>query len=75
MEQTRTLTRRQTQVVKLVCRGLTSKEIATKLRLSARTVEVYRLQASRALGVDNVADLVRAALRRRIVTVRELKAA
>lgn len=45
-----------------VARGLTSREIAEKLTLSAKTVEVYRQRIMKTLGADSLAHLVRLAV-------------
>lgn len=53
------LTPRELDIANLVTRGLTSKEIAAELSLSARTVEGYRSRIFAKLDIDNLADLVR----------------
>lgn len=57
------LTPRQLQVLRLVRDGLTSREIASRFRLSMCTVEVHRYHLTRRLGVKNVAQLLRAAVK------------
>ncbi|KAA0011135.1 response regulator transcription factor [Billgrantia pellis] len=42
-----------------VAEGMTSREIAAHLDVSAKTVEVYRLRAMKALNAANLAELVR----------------
>lgn len=64
------LTPRQRQVVKLVCDGLTNREIAEQLGISVRTVEVHRFNLMRRLRVHNVAQLYQAAVRLRLVRQR-----
>ena len=51
------LSPREAEVAGLVADGLSSPEIAKKLRLSPRTVEMHRARAMRRLGVENVAEL------------------
>ena len=58
----RALTPRQREILKHVAAGLTSKEIAQKLGLSYRTVEVHRMNLMRRLNVHDVAGLVRFAV-------------
>lgn len=53
---------RERQVLLLVGRGVTSKEIATRLGISLRTVEVHRSNLMRKLGAANVAILARWAI-------------
>lgn len=50
---------REAEVAGLVVDGLSSPEIARKLKLSPRTVEMHRARAMRRLGVENVAELAR----------------
>ena len=59
------LTGRQNQILNLVLIGHTNREIATKLQISVRTVEVHRFNLMRKLNVRNVAQLLRRALPRR----------
>jgi len=59
----RKVSRRQLQVLRWVTEGLTSKEIAAGLGLSVKTVESHRGAGMRRLGIDNVAGLVRYAVR------------
>ncbi|MDE3243865.1 MAG: response regulator transcription factor [Nitrospirota bacterium] len=61
------LTPRQRQVLRLVRDGLTSREIANRFGLSVRTVEVHRYLLMRRLGAKNVAQLLRTAIRQRIL--------
>ncbi|SEL83837.1 response regulator transcription factor [Halomonas daqiaonensis] len=42
-----------------VAEGMTSRQIAEHLDISAKTVEIYRLRAMKALGAGNFAELVR----------------
>lgn len=51
------LTRREREVYSLLAGGLTSKEIARRLELSHRTVEVHRARLLRKVGVSNTAAL------------------
>lgn len=48
-----TLSKRELQIFPLICDGLTSQEIAEKLYLSRRTVEVHRLHIARKLDRKN----------------------
>ena len=56
----RALTRREREIVSLLGDGLTSKEIALKLDLSHRTVEVYRAKLLKKFGVSNTSALFQA---------------
>jgi DNA-binding NarL/FixJ family response regulator len=55
----RTLSPREIEVAKLVSQGLSSKEVASQLNLSVRTVEKHRANIMDKLGVREVASLVR----------------
>jgi DNA-binding NarL/FixJ family response regulator len=61
------LTDREREVLALVAKGLSTKEIATSLRISARTVETHRANLMRKLGVKSVALLTQVAIREGIV--------
>ena len=61
------LTRRETEVLRLVALGHTNAEIADSLHLSIRTVETHRANIQAKLKVSRRADLVRCALERRLI--------
>lgn len=61
-ERLSTLTRREREVFNLVVAGFSSKEIAEKLFLSDKTVQLYRAMFSRKLQCRGVADQVRLAM-------------
>lgn len=56
------LSPRQHEVMQLVAKGLSNKQIAMRLQISPRTVENYRAWVMERLGATNVADLVRKVL-------------
>lgn len=58
-----TLSDREQDVVRLVARGLVSKEVAEQLGLSTRTVEKHRARIFAKLGLHDVPTLVRWCLR------------
>lgn len=62
------LTERQREVLKLLATGMTSKETASLMQISIRTVESHRINISRKLGLNSIADLVRYAVRHGIVS-------
>lgn len=57
------LTPRQIEVMRLVARGLRTRDIAERLKLSVKTVESHRQEVMRRLDLGNMADLVRYAVR------------
>ena len=63
----RELTPRQRDVLRLLAQGKRMKEIAAELEISVRTVENHRAQLSHVLGLTSTADLVRFAIKQRIV--------
>lgn len=60
------LTATEQQIVKLVAEGASNPAVAKVLGLSPRTVETYRLRLMRKLGIENLASLVRYAIRQGI---------
>jgi DNA-binding NarL/FixJ family response regulator len=61
------LTARQTQVLRLIALGNSSKEIARELDLSIKTVETHRTQIMDRLDIRDIAGLVRYAVRSGLV--------
>jgi DNA-binding NarL/FixJ family response regulator len=57
------LSEREQEVVRLVARGLVSKEVADRLGLSTRTVEKHRARILAKLGLHDIPNLVRWCLR------------
>jgi two-component system response regulator FixJ len=56
------LSARQRQVMELTVAGLSNKEIALRLDISAKTVENHRAWVMERIGARNLADLVRMAM-------------
>ncbi len=63
----RSLTEREREVLILLARGLSTKEIAATLDIGARTVETHRSNLMRKLGVHSVAVLTQVAIREGIL--------
>ena len=61
------LTPRQMEILKLICDGLTEKEIGEKLCISYHTVHVHTTNIMRTLDLHTKADLVKYGIRNRIV--------
>jgi DNA-binding NarL/FixJ family response regulator len=61
------LTEREREVLTLLARGLPSKEIASELSISIRTVDAHRANLMRKLGVKSVALLTQVAIREGIL--------
>lgn len=58
------LTKREKEIAKLLVEGRTTQDIATKLFLSASTVETHRKNIHHKLGVHSTAGIVRYAIER-----------
>jgi two-component system response regulator NreC len=61
------LTDREREVLQLIAEGKTNKEIAGALSLSVNTVETHRKHLMEKLDLHNTAELVRFAIRERLV--------
>lgn len=61
------LTEKETDVLRLLCKGLSNNEIADKLYLSVRTVEGYRNKLLQKTNSANVLNLVIYALKNKLV--------
>jgi DNA-binding NarL/FixJ family response regulator len=57
------LTQRQLDVLRMIAQGTTTKAIAHRLGISAKTVETHRAQIMERLNIHDVAGLVRYAIR------------
>jgi two-component system response regulator NreC len=67
MDPYETLTDREREVLQMVSEGLTTPEVARRLSISPRTVELHRNRVMSKLGLRNQTDLIRYALRRGIL--------
>lgn len=61
------LSRRELEVLKLICKEYSNAEIAEKLFLSVSTVETHRKNLIAKLGVNNTVGLVKFALRHKLI--------
>ncbi|MFL5802376.1 MAG: response regulator [Roseiflexaceae bacterium] len=61
------LTPRQREILQLIAAGHTTKEIAQRLDISVKTVEMHRAQLMDRLGIHDIAGLVRYAIRTGLV--------
>lgn len=61
------LTAREREIVQLVAEGRSSKEAAATLSISVKTIEAHRANIMRKLHLHSVSDLVRYAIRNKIV--------
>ena len=58
-----TLTAREREVLQLIAEGLKTKDIATRIHVSVKTVETHRQQVMRKLNAKSIAELTKIALR------------
>jgi DNA-binding NarL/FixJ family response regulator len=63
------LTARQCEVLRLIAESRTTKEIATMLGISVKTVEMHRARLMEKLEIHDIAGLVRYAIRAGIVRI------
>ena len=61
------LTPRETEVVQAIAEGKSSKEIARTLGISEPTAETHRANLMRKLDVHSVSEIVRYAIRNRLI--------
>ena len=61
-ERFESLTEREREILAMVVSGLSNKEAAARMKLSARTVEIHRASLMRKTGARNTAHLVRMAM-------------
>ncbi|MBD9529572.1 response regulator transcription factor [Paracoccus sp. PAR01] len=61
------LTAREREIIKLIALGHSGKEIAIKLAISPKTVDVHRTSIHRKLNLRNLADLVRYSVRNGLI--------
>jgi DNA-binding NarL/FixJ family response regulator len=61
------LTSRQREILQMIAEGKSTREIASTLEISVKTVEVHRLQLMARLSIYDVPGLVRFAIRNGIV--------
>ena len=61
------LTPREREIVQLLGEGKSNKEVAALLGISVKTVETHRAATMRKLRLDSFADLVRYAIRNKII--------
>lgn len=69
-ERSRGLSAREMEVLQMICEGLSNREIATRLSLSANTIAVHRANIMNALGVHKTAELVVYAIQHGLVDLR-----
>jgi DNA-binding NarL/FixJ family response regulator len=61
------LSEREKEIVRLVAEGLSSREIAERLTISAKTVETHRANVMEKIGAHTTAELIKYAIREGLV--------
>jgi len=64
-----TLSAREREIVQLLAEGRSNKEVARKLDISVKTAETHRSNIMRKMQFDSLSDLVRYAVRNKIIDV------
>lgn len=62
------LTKRQREVLQLLCEGYATKEAASILDISTRTVEYHKYQMMKDLNINSVAELIRYAVKHNVLS-------
>lgn len=57
------LTFREVEIIRLICQGLSSEQIAEQLNLSVETIKTHRKNIHFKLGISKVADLIQFAIK------------
>jgi RNA polymerase sigma factor (sigma-70 family) len=64
-----TLTSREREVLQLIAEGRTTKQIADTLFISEKTISTHRQHIMEKLGMDSVPDLVKCAIREKLISL------
>ncbi len=62
-----TLSAREREIVQLLAEGCSNKDVARGLKISLKTAETHRSNIMRKMGFDSLAELVRYAIRNKII--------
>jgi len=71
-EKKKNLTKRETQVLKLLAESNTVKEVATILGLSHKTVDAHKTSLMRKIEVNNRVGLVIYAIRKKVIKLQTI---
>lgn len=67
------LSKREREILKMIARGNTSKEIGAELFISWKTVEKHQRNIMKKLNIHNIAGLTRYAVDHNLIPVKELQ--
>jgi len=65
-------TNKENEVLRLICRGYSTEEMADEMNISKRTIEGYRLKLLQKTSLKNTINLVIFAIRNKLVTMEEM---
>ena len=65
------LTPRQREILQLIAKGQSTKQMALTLNISVKTIETHRAQLMHRLQIHNIAGLVRYAIRNGLIHLEE----
>ena len=65
----RAITEREAEVLKCICEGLSTRQIAQRLNVSIKTVETHRRRIMEKLKISNIAELIKYAIREGITGI------
>ena len=63
-------TTNELEVIRLLCKQLTAREIAIKMKLSNRTVEDYKIRIQKKIGARNSVGIVLYVLKRGMIKIK-----
>jgi len=63
------LTNREREVLQLIAEGMTTKQIASSLNISAKTVETHRRKIMKKLNIHSIAELTKVAIQEGLTSV------
>jgi two-component system, NarL family, response regulator NreC len=63
------LTNREREVLQLIAEGMTTKQIASNLNVSAKTVETHRRKIMKKLNIHSIAELTKVAIQQGLTSV------
>ena len=63
------ITDRENEILRLIVEGFSNRQIAERLTLSVRTVETHRANIMKKLKIENLAGLIKYAIRAGITTL------
>ena len=66
-------TQKENEVLRLICKGYSTEEMASELNISKRTLEGYRAKLLQKTSLNNTINLVIYAIRNKLVTIEELE--